>query len=248
MTTDRKSTAFVHDQYDQLYPAGIEHTYWHVARHLTIGRALRAHLAPGSKLVEVGCGAGVVTRYLRSLGYDVVGTDLGAAPGARGVPYLFPGTKAEDLPGPIRLTAQALLLFDVIEHVEDAPGMLKSLLDAFPNARYVLLTVPSRKELWSSFDDHFGHFRRYDRPMLRRELKEAGMEPVSMKYFFHGLYMAIGLNNLLRGGQRNIRFRPPGSAFARMRNRVLGRAMYLEGALLPDGLAGSSIICMAERR
>jgi hypothetical protein len=47
----------------------------------------------------------------------------------------------------------AILLRDVVEHIEDAGTFLRDLLRAFPNARHVLIAVPARMELWSNYDE-----------------------------------------------------------------------------------------------
>lgn len=242
------STWFDGDQFIEAYPPGIERSWWHVARNRVIADALAAHLPRSAKVLEVGCGTGIVTAYLRARQWDVTGIDLGSP--TRGVlapEHLLLGQDATTLPQDLRDTFTALLLFDVIEHVGDAPAFLRSLLAAYPNVRYVVITVPARKELWTTFDDHFGHFRRYDSAMLRNELTKAGLHPDQFGYFFHGLYGAIGVNNLLRGRERAVRFHAPAVGFRSTINEVLGTLFALEARLLPDALIGSSLIAVACR-
>ncbi len=241
-------TRFDRDQFAGAYPPGIERSWWHVARNRTIARRINANLPRGARLLEVGCGTGIVTCYLHDLGWDVTGVDLGEPrSGLRCPDRLILGQDATDLPEQQRLGVDALLLFDVIEHVADAPAFLRTMLASFPNVRWVVVTVPARKELWTTFDDHFGHFRRYDRSMLRDEFARSGLRTTHNAYFFHALYGAIGLNNLLRGRKRAIAFRAPARGFASMMNRSVGTLMALGGMLLPGALAGSSIIAIGER-
>ena len=213
-----------------------------------ISRTLEAHLPRSAKALEVGCGTGIVTAYLRAQGWDVIGADLGRPrTGIRAPEHLMLGQDATTLPKDLRDRIDALLLFDVIEHIADAPAFLRDLLAAFPNARYVVITVPARKELWSTFDDHFGHFRRYDRPLLRKELDRAGLSLDYLAYFFHGLFLAIGLNNLLRGRERDVRFFPPKPGFRSALNRCVGTLFALEARMLSKSLVGSSLITVARR-
>lgn len=241
-------TEFDGDQFIEAYPPGIERSWWHVARNRVIADALAAHLPRSTKALEVGCGTGIVTAYLRARKWDVTGIDLGSPmSGVLAADHLLLGQDATTLPQDLRDTFTSLLLFDVIEHVPDAPAFLRELLAAFPNARYVVITVPARKELWTSFDDHFGHFRRYDRPMLAKEFDQAGLAMDHLAYFFHGLFPAILVNNLLRGRRRSVRFVPPAPGFRSTINSFLGSLFALEARILPKALAGSSLIAVAHR-
>lgn len=242
------STEFSGDQYEDVYPEGIERLWWQVARNAIIARAFARSIPRGERILEVGCGTGIVTRHLRGRGWDVMGVDIGSPRhGLHAPEHLFLGRAAEDLPKDFRDTITVLALFDVIEHIADAPAFLQGLLRAFENARTVVVAVPARKELWSDFDDHYGHFRRYDRALLRAHLQAAGLCTVRARYFFHGLYAAIALNNLLRGRKRTIRYQAPAPGLASAAHALLGRLFAVEAAVLPGALAGSSIMAVARR-
>ena len=241
-------TEFDGDQFIEAYPPGIERSWWHVARNRVIADTLAAHLPRSIKALEVGCGTGIVSAYLRARRWDVTGIDLGNPnSGVLAPEHLLLGQDATSLPQDLRDTFNALLLFDVIEHVSDAPAFLRDLLTAFPNVRLVVITVPARKELWTTFDDHFGHFRRYDRALLRDELSKAGLNAGRIAYFFHALYTVIGVNNLLRGRERDVRFNAPAIGWWSTINRFLGNLFALEARVLPNTLIGSSLIAVAQR-
>lgn len=241
-------TTFDTQRFAEAYPPGIERSWWHVARDRVIVDTLAAHVPRSTKALEVGCGTGIVTAHLRAHGWDVTGVDLGRPrSGILAREHLLLGQDAITLPKDHRGRFDALLLFDVIEHVADASAFLRDLLTAFPNAQHVVITVPGRRELWTTFDVHFGHFRRYDRAMLRNELDSAGLEPDHLAYFFHGLYPAILVNNLLRGRERDLRFVPPPPGFRSTLNRSVGALFALDARLLPKALVGSSLIAVAHR-
>ncbi len=242
-------TAFDSDRFREAYPPGIERSWWHVVRNRVIADAFARYVPKDARILEVGCGTGIVTAALRARGWNVNGVDLGEpTPDLPVSEHLRLGTDALTLPANERASFHVLALFDVIEHLEDAPGFLRSLLDAFPNARQVVVTVPARAELWTSFDDHYGHFRRYDRPMLRAELTRAGLAPVRVAYFFHGLYPVILLNNLIRGRKRDTVFKAPRPGFDAAVNQAIGSLMALGSRVLPGALVGSSIIAVANRQ
>ena len=241
-------TEFDHDRFDQAYPPGIENTWWQVARSRVIARTFANHVPRTANVLEVGCGTGIVTTHLRGAGWNVSGVEIGSPKHAFLTGgHVRTGTNAVDLPLEERMKFDALALFDVIEHIADAPAFLRDLFNAFPNARQLIITVPARQELWTSFDDHFGHFRRYDRPMVREHFRQAGLAADHAAYFFHGIYPAIAINNALRGRKRNIRFTTPAQGAATAVNRGLGTLFALESRLLPGAIVGSSIIAVGHR-
>ena len=66
-----------------------------------------------------------------------------------------------DLPEEERRGVTTLLVLDVIEHLEDPIAFLREVLSSFPDVSSLIVTVPAREELWSAFDDFYGHHRRY---------------------------------------------------------------------------------------
>lgn len=241
-------TEFDRDQYDEAYPPGIERSWWSRARNTMIGRAFRRHVPRTARVLEVGCGTGIVTAYLRSLGWEVTGVELGRpARGLHAVEHLLLGTDVFDIPAEKRSACTVLALFDVLEHLEDPAAFLRRLLEHYPNADMVVVTVPARQELWTSFDEHYGHHRRYDRSMMRDLFAAAGLQPVSVRYFFHALYPAIALNNLLRGRERNIRFAAPAPGLSSAINAGMAACFATEASLIPGAVPGSSIIAIARR-
>ena len=241
-------TEFDRDQFEEAYPPGIERSWWHVARNRVIARTFDRHVPKGSRVLEVGCGTGIVTAALLRHGWNASGVDMGEPKrGLHSPEHLMLGTDALALPAELRASIDVLAFFDVIEHISDPRAFLRALLDAFPNAQHVVITVPARKELWTSFDDHYGHFRRYDLGALRDDLAGAGLRQKHARYFFHGVYPAILLNNVVRGRKRDIRFTAPTGGFSTASNRLIGSFFAAEATLFPGRIMGSSIIAVASR-
>jgi hypothetical protein len=46
------------------------------------------------------------------------------------------------------------------------------------------VTVPALRSLWSQIDEHSGHYRRYSRASLTRELERAGLSRVTCEHRF----------------------------------------------------------------
>jgi hypothetical protein len=56
------------------------------------------------------------------------------------------------------------------------------------------LFVPARPEIYAPIDKDFGHFRRYTRGELRKQMQQAGFELVRLEYFNAVGYLAWWLN------------------------------------------------------
>jgi 2-polyprenyl-3-methyl-5-hydroxy-6-metoxy-1,4-benzoquinol methylase len=235
-------------QADDAYPEGIEHGFWSIARHRIVDRALRNAAQAGLRsvsghILEVGCGPGIVVAALRTRGHCVWGVELGTPTiRAAAAPYVTAGANAQDLAQPFRHRIETIMLLDVIEHIEDDISFLGSLLSAYPSCRCVLVTVPARYEVWSNYDEHFNHFRRYTRAMLNRLLEQAHLKPVTTRYFFHSLYLAAWLLNAV-GRKREVALRPPSMLVVQ---RLIALGLGLEDRLIGSlPIPGLSLLSVA---
>jgi 2-polyprenyl-3-methyl-5-hydroxy-6-metoxy-1,4-benzoquinol methylase len=236
------------DGYSAGYPQGIEKHFWHRARNDLVYNWLRREVQQGDVVLDVGCGIGLVVSELRARGVNTRGVELGEAPvtpGAAG--HVETNRDLFDLDDASRSAVRAILLLDVIEHMADRHQFLRRIASEFPNCHTLLVTVPARMELWSTFDEHWGHHLRYDRQQLAAELATAGFRPLRTAYFFQWLYLASLTLKLLRVPRGND-FKPirAGSASALL-HRLLGAVTRLENRILPGRLPGSSLACIARR-
>ncbi|MEH6592409.1 MAG: methyltransferase domain-containing protein [Halioglobus sp.] len=236
------------DGYSAGYPEGIEQHFWNRARNSLVYRWLQPHLEEGELVMDVGCGIGLVVADLRSRGINARGVEQGAAP-------VFPGLEDQvqtacdlfELAPELKAEIRVIMLLDVIEHMQDSGEFLRQIASELPNCQTLLVTVPARMELWSDYDEHWGHHLRYNRAQLRAELAASGFAPVRTAYFFHWLYLVSLLMKILRipKGTEFTAIRP-GSPGALL-HRVLGWVTRLENRLVPGVLVGSSLACIAKR-
>jgi SAM-dependent methyltransferase len=239
----KSETAFTNEQFAHAYPVGIETHFWYVARNAIVLDTIRwIERREGfrfGRMLEIGCGRGIVVQYLRAKGRDCYGVEL--APVSIPEPlkdYVWGGTDCLTLPETFRNQIELIFLLDVIEHVEDPEGFLASIRLAYPNCRWVIITVPARMELWSNFDREYGHFRRYDRAMLGDELKGAGAELVRSRYHFVPLYPLI-YALVYSGRGRSTSNSAPSS---RWLHRILGALIRCETWFCPGWVYGTSVL------
>ena len=239
------NTAYTDDQYHESYPPGIEHYFWHVARHRILYRELRRigdGTMPPGRVLEIGCGRGIVVRFMRNSGIAYFGTELSPVQVDPDLaPYIEANRDCFDLPAEIRAEVECLMLLDVIEHLPQPVAFMRRLRESFSGLRSIVVTVPARAELWSSYDTHYGHFRRYTIESAVAELSGAGFVAVRARYFFHGLYpIMFGLAKL--SGQRFTTMTAPRR---RWLHRVIGGYFVAESLAIPACIWGTSVLCTA---
>jgi SAM-dependent methyltransferase len=144
----------------------------------------------GSRVLEVGSGIGNMSQFFAERD-KVVLTDTEAAyrerlrerfrdrPGVSVTELSLPGVPP-DLAG---LQFDTIICLNVLEHIEDDAGTLKSLHGLLePGGRLVLL-VPALQSIYGSLDRALGHYRRYSRKLLRERYADAGLRMRHLEHF-----------------------------------------------------------------
>jgi SAM-dependent methyltransferase len=158
---------------------------------------LRAHVAPGASVVDVGCGEGAFALRLVDSGYAVAGLDLidAATHPARGefdyveVDLLDAGARAAFLERR-RESFDAVALLEVIEHVHDPWQVLEFCHALLRPGGILLLSTPNVTSFFSRFrfltsgrlhqfepgDLSYGHINPMTAMMVETVLGETGFE------------------------------------------------------------------------
>jgi hypothetical protein len=150
---------------------------------------------------------------------------------------LFLGQGFDELPEKFRNTIHTVTMLDVIEHIEDDTSFVRRVREAYPALRSLIATVPARQEIWSNYDIHYGHFRRYDLKQLRALGTSAGFRTTVSSYMFRAPYVAARLLSAMQI-KRGTAFRSP---TALPLHCALARLLHAE-RILPPGIRGSSAV------
>jgi SAM-dependent methyltransferase len=225
--------------YARAFPPAYHRHFWHQARLAVVRRQL-ARLRPIRAVLDVGCGPGQYVRALRQSGYEAFGCDPGD-PWVDGdlAGEVFRRTTPDALPDDVRSAVDVVLLLDVLEHLPDPMPMLASLACTLPHARFAIITVPARPELWSALDRQAGHHRRYALKELSALVAVAGLTVIDVRYVFTALYPLAWLGRR-RASARSIR--PPDHPAL---HALAGRLLALEARVLPAAVPGTSALCVA---
>ena len=113
-----------------------------------IAGVLEGKLTPQARILDVGCGNGVISRHLGKLGYNVLGIDVSAKTieTARSLTELpnvrFEQKSAEELVASGE-TYDAVICSEVLEHLSDPGSLLNVLYQSLaPNGK-LIVTVPN---------------------------------------------------------------------------------------------------------
>ncbi len=202
----QKEQYFPENAFDSLYQSE-EKNFWFRVRNKIIGDAITRYLSLHSRILEVGCGTGYVSRYLKKMGYHVECADLFLDAlqfcKARDAGYLY---YQFDLSDPLFINEfGSVCAFDVLEHIDDDSTILKNLYDALEPGGTLFITVPADMHLWSAMDIYAEHKRRYSMRELRQKIEGNGFKVIKMSYFMTLLYPFILLSRkvLFQQGEMN---------------------------------------------
>ena len=148
---------------------------------------------------DIGGGNGYVARRLLDDGLDVVLVEPGqrGAENARARRHI-PRVICSTLSG-ARIaegSAGAVGVFDVVEHMEDDQGFIRSVAEILTPGGMLFLTVPAYAWMWSDADVAAGHHRRYTKASMQRLLKPY-FDVEFSSYFFLPLLLPIAALRVL---------------------------------------------------
>lgn len=215
--------------------------WWSVARRAILRQALECVLPTHANklIVDVGCGTGANIAALAQDGaYECLGIDA-SADAIRFARARFPnvrfihGLAPHDL-GDAAGRADAFLLMDVLEHVEDDAAVLGPIVAAAKPGAHFIITVPADMRLWSAHDIGLHHYRRYEPELLRAAWQGLPVEEIALTHFCSRLYPVARAARLASRVRERIRPKrawdmnvPPAPVNALFRRIFAGEAQRL---------------------
>jgi len=144
--------------------------------------------------LEIGCGRGDVSAHLARRGWQGMAIDFSdtAIREARASLAQYPGvTVREQALSDVTGTFNTILLWDVLEHIEDDAGALRTIERLLSPDGRLLIAVPSNPREWRWDDDFYGHHRRYTVDDLSRRLSAVGLAPEAFWDFTYPVFWAM---------------------------------------------------------
>jgi len=146
----------------------------------------------GERVLEVGSGIGNQTQYFldrdRVIASDVetdylreLSDAFGKRANLRIASFHFPLSEADrdDLR---RERVDSIVCMNVLEHIEDDRSTLGDFAEVLQPGGTLVLLVPAHPALYGTLDKGLDHFRRYEKPSLRRLVEAAGLRVESIRH------------------------------------------------------------------
>lgn len=180
----------------------LERSYWwHQHRVRMAVQFFKSTGLTKPSVLDIGCGTGGFMQQFAEM------VDASSTVGIETSPL---GLKAcrekgldvldQDLMDPLVLPREDFDIataMDVLEHLPDErPALQLVHKNLKPRGRFII-SVPALPSMWSSWDEHLNHFRRYTVPTLRSVLEEEGFEIECITYGFGFALIPAKLRRLM---------------------------------------------------
>jgi SAM-dependent methyltransferase len=196
---------------------------------------------PYKRVLDIGAGSAIFSKHLLKTGAaSAVCVDPAYGSESKGSHLGKPIHYLRDV---VPCDADLVLLMDVLEHVDDDVGLIRSSMRGAAPGAFAVISVPAFPSLFSAHDLFLEHKRRYRILTLEEVVRAAGLEVVSARYFFAMILPLVAMFRLME------RHGPPRSSLAphpRPINDLLTFAHRIE---LPffrfNRVGGLSVFCLA---
>ena len=238
---------------DQWYALAREDHFWmqwRLRAFLEQLKGLKIDLRSPLKALEIGCGDGVLRRQLEAnSAWDIDGADINSEAlkrthSVRGETFFYDiFDRRREFAGHY----DAIILFDVLEHIADEKAFLEAALFHLKKGGMLFINVPALQGLFSRYDEAVGHLRRYDKGMMAGLIKSASLELVNMRYWGFSMLPLLSMRQHLvkneKPSDETIRrgFEPPTEAV----NSIMKTVMQIETSIFKEPPSGSSLLAAA---
>ncbi|MEM1331554.1 MAG: class I SAM-dependent methyltransferase [Planctomycetota bacterium] len=174
--------------------ARVEDRHWWFAGKRALLQALlrRTGVPDGARVLDLGCGTGATLASLARR-YEAIGVEPDAGARAvcerRGCRVLYGGFPGDLPAGALSdAPAQAAILSDVIEHLDDDAGALRESAALLCPGGVLVVTVPAHPWMWTEHDVALHHRRRYTKRSLREAARTAGLTVQTLTWSNCGMF------------------------------------------------------------
>jgi SAM-dependent methyltransferase len=233
---------------DQYFELASPSHFWCKRRFEILQKLAGNRLQSATKAAEVGCGSGVLQRQIEdAYGLAASGFDLHEAAlvhniSRMGEIYCY---DIHDRAAEFRGAFDLLLMFDVLEHIENQDKFLESARFHLKDRGAIIINVPALQWLYSPYDKIQGHQRRYSITNLIDVAHRNGFRVSAATYWGGPLVPILAMRKALLSTGK------PRDSYATgfdSRNPLINGGLYCLSRceIVPQKLAGTSVMAVLE--
>ena len=223
--------------------------FWCRRRFDVLRKLAGDRLQAASRVGEIGCGNGVLQLQLEDAyplapdGFDLHEGALRRNMSRRGGVYCYDiNDRAEEF----RNVFDVILMFDVLEHIEDEDRFLQSARFHLAGRGSLIINVPALQWLFSAYDEVQGHQRRYSVSDLAAVARRNGFRVHRITYWGGPLVPVLALRKVALTLART-RLDNYAAGFD-SKGELMNAALYAWSRLelIPQRFAGTSVMAVLE--
>lgn len=160
--------------------------FWIRRRFEVMMRLADSEIRNSKRAAEIGCGNGLLQKDIEDrYGIPVAGFDLNEAALQKNVSRRSPlyCYNIHQRNPEFRAHFDLLLLFDVLEHIEDEFEFLQSVKFHMADTGTLVINVPAHQFFYSDYDRAAGHVRRYSLGQLTNVAEQNGLKARAFTYW-----------------------------------------------------------------
>jgi len=221
--------------------------FWIRRRFEVMTRLADSEVRKSKRVAEIGCGNGLLQRDIEDyFGIPVAGFELNEIALQKNVSRMSPlyCYDIHQRNPEFRAHFDLLLLFDVLEHIEDESGFLQSVKFHLAESGTLLINVPAHEFFFSDYDRAAGHVRRYSMSQLAKVAERNGLKARAFTYWGLPLVPLLLLRKTISMQRTNgkIGFDARGDTL----NRLLSLVARCEP--IPQQFLGTSVMAVLENQ
>ena len=143
-----------------------------------IAESFARWIGDSTRIVDFGAGTGLLARKVR----EKTGKDVQCLEPAENMKKYLPGVVLESLEEVPDGSIDFIYSSNVLEHIEDDAAIIAEMGRVLKPAGRVCLYLPACQCLFSQLDRRVGHYRRYDKPRLKRLFEPEKWKVLDLRY------------------------------------------------------------------
>lgn len=220
--------------------------WWFVAKRNKLIHYINTYLKKESKILDMGCGTGIIMKKFQNLGFNICGIDKSSDAISfckkRGLNNVKLGD-GNNIPFENE-KFDIVIALDILEHVDDDSLVLKEMNRVLKKGGKLIISVPAFKFLWTQHDIEVQHKRRYAKSNLESKIIQSGFKIKRINFGYVIFFLVLFISRIF-----SKKIITKSLKTNQIFNKILIFLLWVEDKLsfIPYPF-GTSIYCLAEKQ